>query len=329
MQHDITWAAAIGQINGGAGNYIINLTGNFSLPNENTPNNPRITSNSKVSIRGNYTITLDAATNGNLLHIENDKTVILRGPTLQGHGANDASLVYAVGAFYLRDGAITGNNADSGGGVDVSGTGAFTMSGGTISGNTSYDIGGGIYVAAGGTFAMSGGTISGNNTAHGGGVYFEGVTFNMTGGTISGNDAHGAYGNSDNNGGGVDVAAGTFNMYKGTISGNSTVNGGGVAIHSATFNMYGGTISGNSAYNGNGNHGGGVSMNGNGGSVFTKTGNSTITGTDGPDPNTAASNGAAVCDWSGSKYRNITAGPGVNVYTATDTDANCSGFWQH
>ena len=96
----------------------------------------------------------------------------------------------------------SGNTASStysgGGGVYVYG-GTFTMSGGTISGNTGGNGGGGVYVSSG-TFTMNGGEISGNtarmdvappisgNTAgEGGGVYVYGGTFIPNGGTVSGN----------------------------------------------------------------------------------------------------------------------------------------------
>jgi hypothetical protein len=69
--------------------------------------------------------------------------------------------------------------------------GTFTMSGGTISGNSitdGYGSGGGVYVS--GTFTMSGGTISGNSCDfRGGGVQVSDGTFIKTGGTIYGSDA--------------------------------------------------------------------------------------------------------------------------------------------
>jgi hypothetical protein len=70
--------------------------------------------------------------------------------------------------------------------------GTFTMSGGTISGNTAkggtdWSGGGGVKVESG-EFIMSGGTISGNTvTGGGGGVKLEAsAIFTMTGGTIYG-----------------------------------------------------------------------------------------------------------------------------------------------
>jgi hypothetical protein len=66
--------------------------------------------------------------------------------------------------------------------------GTFTMSGGTISGNTaasSYYGGGGVYAS---TFNMSGGSISGNTASGGGGgVYAE--RFTKSGGVIYGSNA--------------------------------------------------------------------------------------------------------------------------------------------
>jgi len=66
----------------------------------------------------------------------------------------------------------------------------FTMTGGTISGN-STGTGGGVFINGNGSnFIMSGGTISGN-TGNGGGVYMEeNATFSKSGNSIIyGNDA--------------------------------------------------------------------------------------------------------------------------------------------
>jgi hypothetical protein len=79
-----------------------------------------------------------------------------------------------------------------GGGL-YAGNGTFTMSGGTISGN-SATYGGGLYVETyDGTFTMNGGTISGNTAgACGGGVFVYSRIYKFTkqsGGTIYGSDA--------------------------------------------------------------------------------------------------------------------------------------------
>jgi hypothetical protein len=78
----------------------------------------------------------------------------------------------------MRDGEIRNNTAEHGGGVNVGERGAFTMEGGTISGNSSSSTnskdkigGGGVYVGKKGAFTMKDGEIS-RNTAneYGGGV---------------------------------------------------------------------------------------------------------------------------------------------------------------
>jgi hypothetical protein len=71
--------------------------------------------------------------------------------------------------------------------VYVVNSGTFTMSGGTISGNTANgrDGGGGVYND--GTFTMQNGTISGNTATGNGGGVFGNLT--KTGGTIHGSDA--------------------------------------------------------------------------------------------------------------------------------------------
>jgi hypothetical protein len=117
--------------------------------------------------------------------------------------------------------------------VRIGSGGAFTMKAGSkVLGNT----GGGVYVS-GGTFTMSGGTISGNSANYGGGVYADGGTFTMSGGTINGNTA-------TNYGGGVYMDGGTFTMSGGTISGNTATNyGGGVYVGSGgTFTKQSGGV---------------------------------------------------------------------------------------
>ena len=101
----------------------------------------------------------------------------------------------------VTGGVITGGNASGinvdnkacSGGVQVSG-GAFTLSGGTICGNTGSN-GGGVYVAENGSFTLSGGAVTGNTASTaGGGVNVAGNydtdkgTFNVSGNAqVSGN----------------------------------------------------------------------------------------------------------------------------------------------
>ena len=95
------------------------------------------------------------------------------------------------GTFTMNGGTISGNTAQSGGGVGVDNYGTFTMNGGTISNNSAVynddgGNGGGVYVAYG-TFTMTGGTISDNMATYFGScVYENGGTVSISGGYLDG-----------------------------------------------------------------------------------------------------------------------------------------------
>jgi hypothetical protein len=213
----------------------------------------------------------------------------------------------------MAEGTISDNTANAGGGVNVD-NGAFTMSGGTISGNTAggSSYGGGVYVDNG-TFIMSGGTISDNTSFSGGGVHanFAG-TFNMSGGTISDNTSV--------FGGGVFVVNNSaFTMSGGTISGNtafssdssytSSAYGGGVGVSGeGIFTMSGGTVSGNTAENG-----GGVYIQS---GIFTKTGGTIYGDTDHIFGNGNATDNTATS----------TSNPGTNGHAVLNTVYNSSSY---
>ena len=240
-----------------------------------------------------------------------------------------------------------------GGGVYVS-SGTFTMNDGTISNNTAtasassstaYAYGGGVYVS-GGTFTMHGGTVLDNTArasstttnvslyAYGGGVCVSGGTFTMNSGTVSDNTAtvSGGGSSSSSYGGGVGLSGGTFTMYGGTVSGNNTTGnsygsgsyGGGVGVSSGTFRMSGGEITGNTASG----YGGGVYVSG----TFTKTNGGTITGyTSSPLYGNVVKTGSTIQSSNGhavyvdsSKRRETTAGPSVNMNSAT---SGAAGGW--
>ena len=246
---------AIGE-RGGNKSYRIILTNNFETPGIIVDGFTFTFSSDAVPItvtiigRGK-TIGLKSAETGSLLSIAGEQTVVLQNVNLQGHSSNNTPLVYVEGAFTMNGGSISGNTANDGG-VYVVGSGIFTMNSGIISGNTANSGGGGVYVhGSNTTFTMNGGSISGNTVTgsnSGGGVcVMSGATSTMNGGTISGNTSTG---NVTTSGGGVYVNTGTFTMNSGSISGNSTNNnGGGVHMNTGTFTMNNGTISGNTANN--------------------------------------------------------------------------------
>ena len=130
--------------------------------------------------------------------------------------------------------------------ISVGSGASFTLCdcsiGGVLTGGSdSARNGGGVYVAGGGTFTMTGGSIAGNTAAAGGGVYVdEGGTFTMAGGSINNNKA------TSGGGGGVMVNLGTFTLSGGSITGNATNDetygsGGGVCLY-GTFYLSGDSI---------------------------------------------------------------------------------------
>jgi hypothetical protein len=271
------WESALSAISGGGDNqnYVITVGGPVAGITGLVPGSFGAVTGVKVSLRGTGTLTLNTdsgSNNGSLVAVAAGQTLILRGPTLTGKTVNAVSVIY-VGpnaTFMMRSGTITGNVTTSyGGGVYVSTTGSFTMSGGEISDNsvTSY-FGGGVRVGSNGSFTMTGGKISKNSSDwHGGGVYASGNSFILEGGgKISSNT-------TVNHGGGVYVYSGSFTMKGGEISGNSAGQlGAGVLVGSAGgFTMEAGVISGNITDW----YGGGVFTYG----PFVKTGGA-ITGND-------------------------------------------------
>lgn len=102
--------------------------------------------------------------------------------------AGGGGAVYTAGGaakFIMRDTALIDNCSFCGVWVEE---GTFDMEGGTIRGCESRSGGGGIYVSEGGAFTLSGGLITGNydGTNKGAAIYLEG-TLNLRGGEIADN----------------------------------------------------------------------------------------------------------------------------------------------
>ena len=140
------------------------------------------TGKSVIKVGDNATLSLcdcSDAQSGKLTH-----GTTASGLKYTGHGV---SLGYRS-TFNMYGGSITGNRADTGGGVhNLFGT--FTMYGGSITGNSADTRcgGGGVYLARMGEFVMKGGEITGNTAKNGGGVYT--AVNGNTGLTVSGDAA--------------------------------------------------------------------------------------------------------------------------------------------
>ncbi|MDR1252473.1 MAG: fibronectin type III domain-containing protein, partial [Treponema sp.] len=235
-----------------------------------------------------------------------------------------------VGVFVVYDkptwetalAVITGNGNDQKYGVDVRGN-VIGLGAGNFGGVTGLTVslrgetGSGESLALGSNGSQV--TVVANQTlilrdltlrgAGGSGVIVGGAAaqFIMRNGTITGNT-----------GGGVMVnPGGTFTMEDGTITGNTvTYNGGGVGVLNGTFYMKGGVISNNHTAG----SGGGVNIF-SGTGVFIKTGGTLYGSNGGPNANTCNSgHGHAVFkNIAPVKERNITAGPGDNINSTTNT----------
>ena len=163
----------------------------------------------------------------------------------------------------------TATTGTRGGGVYVD-NGTFNMSGGIISGNIA-ESGGGVYVTSGAKFTFTGGTIEGNyavstlgaNTGNGGGIYIEGGNSNciINGGTIKDNRA-------TRYGGGININGSTMTIPNCTISGNLASSGGGISMETSgsVLNLEGCTLE-NNISNVSSND-----TNGGGGGVFLVSG---------------------------------------------------------
>lgn len=131
-------------------------------------------------------------------------TLDLHGHTLEANVDDDAILIEIGATLILNDsgtgGTITHTSGKIGSGVFVGGE--FTMTGGTISGNTANQYGGGVCLWGYAKFTMTGGSITGNNAnSAGGGVYMQTKegTFTVSGTpNITGNTGSNVYLNTGN-----------------------------------------------------------------------------------------------------------------------------------
>jgi len=266
-----TWIDAVNGIRSGGNNkeYAIIINGTISVPNST-----EITFGSvagiTITIEGSGT--LSPSSNGTLLYVGKNQTIIAKNITLRGRDANTASVVRIEnGGTFRMEGSskVTGNivNNVNGGGVYVDG-GTFTMQdSASVSGNTASSgtgdksYGGGVYVA-GGTFTMqdnaslTGNSISAQSSwlsysyAYGGGVCFASGTFTMQGNaTVKGNTVKtiGASGTANEAfGGGVYFSGGeTFIMQGNATVTDNSVNAsgnGGAGMLRTTNNAFGGGV---------------------------------------------------------------------------------------
>ncbi len=163
--------------------------------------------------------------------------VVLDRPlTLQGAGADQSTLngagatrvidVTATGAVTISGVTLTGGNADSGAGLRVNPGAAVTVLASEIAGNAATISGGGI--AGSGSVTLDRSTVAGNSAPTGGGIWTS-SSLTLVNSTISSNTASGQ-------GGGVFIAdapsAGSLSASYSTIAANAAAQGGGLFVAS-------------------------------------------------------------------------------------------------
>jgi hypothetical protein len=160
---------------------------------------PRINQATGIDMRGEETrVTLGsgAVVRGNQgvgILVYSGSSCVVDGGEIRDNGKGGVYVSMAC-TLTLRNGSIADNKTPTnGGGVGVGDGGSFTMSGGSITGNSTGNtdcyIGGGVAVG-GGTFIMSGGLISDNRAVLGGGVFaYKDAAFIQEGGTVRDNKA--------------------------------------------------------------------------------------------------------------------------------------------
>ena len=210
---------------------------------------------------------------GSLVRVRNSSVLVMENNVfLENNFAYvGGGVEFDSGTFFIMNGGVIIDNdaLENGGGVLARGT--FIMGGGRISnneviGSPGVGSGGGVNLSSTGSFTMDDGIITGNKARSGGGVSVSGNTdavgdptiFTMNGGEITLN--HAFVNSGGGNGGGVNVSErATFTVTTGIITGNTAENnGGGVYIRSSqsnrqlSFIMSGGEITDNDADNGGG-----------------------------------------------------------------------------
>ncbi|WP_436411284.1 InlB B-repeat-containing protein [Treponema denticola] len=121
----------------------------------------------KLTFSGN--ITLQGDNYGNTqqyaLYVEGGTAEIKDNVTITGFSMNPSGYtfagVYTNARLIMSGGTIKNGKAKHGGGVYIEGQGVFTMTGGTITGNTANHHGRALWIR--GTFNWKGGTITGNS----------------------------------------------------------------------------------------------------------------------------------------------------------------------
>jgi hypothetical protein len=171
--------------------------------------------------------TLDGGLKGPVVEVLSGLTVTLIGLTITNGFLLNSPIggLSNEGNLALIDSTVTGNRANTGGGIENGFRGSMTITNSTVSGNTSRAGGGGIYNA--GTMTIADSTVSANTSEllAGGGIWNSGVLY-VTNSTIHGNRAAQGGGGIYNQG--SQYGLGVLSVIDSTVRDNTAANGGGI-----------------------------------------------------------------------------------------------------
>ncbi len=197
-----------------------------------------VMANGTLNLNANTFVQNNINTNSNTSYqgggITNYGNLNINGGNVSDNECKNGGGIYNYGILIMNGGSVSGNNVlgfGSGGGINNSEKGSFTLRNGIISENTCPHSGSGIYNS--GNLNMEGGSITKNS----GYVLINYGTVTMSGGDITANDSEIIITNANN---------GTFNMTGGTISSNKTLKMQYdymvIYLVSGVFNLSGGLI---------------------------------------------------------------------------------------
>jgi hypothetical protein len=235
-----------------------------------------------VTLDGEGNLRIDGNGEHRVLHVPKGVTANLAGLSITGGNADGGGGLWNLGALTMTGCTVSGNRAFEGGGIVNQGDGvlslvqstvlgnhasrdggggivnltaAMTITGSTVSANTTTGIGGGILQVGGSetSLTITDSTVSGNRSSGSGGGIQSFAKLTMKNSTVSDNEV------GDGNGGGIS-ASGAVALTNSTISGNRALgdcspnvgNGGGIFMSDETLTTTNTTLSGNVAVNAGG-----------------------------------------------------------------------------
>ncbi len=235
-----------------------------------------------VTLDGEGNLRIDGNGEHRVLHVPKGVTANLAGLSITGGNADGGGGLWNLGALTMTGCTVSGNLAFEGGGIVNQGDGVLSLVQSTVLGNHASRDGGGGIVNLTAAMTITGSTVSANTTTGiGGGILQVGgseTSLTITDSTVSGNRSSGSGGGiqsfakltmknstvSDNevgygNGGGIS-ASGAVALTNSTISGNRALgdcspnvgNGGGIFMSDETLTTTNTTLSGNVAVNAGG-----------------------------------------------------------------------------